>query len=355
MAVTVTGVSGGTRSVCPGPATSAASRLDAVSSTATARDRAMYERPQRSPSTIAGIDSSRACTTVCGEPTGCCSVWESLPPTAATRRPSHSSRCQMRSDSSSSRFHRPFHTSSASTSAKPNSHADPGTGTAGWAATTKPPASRTSAAKRGNTPSRGAYRQSTQACGDRPTASQCPCLVVTSSPGITNSAPVRHAGPHPVGGVGVVVGGDDEVQPAGVRGRHQFTGIALAVGVNGVQMQVPAVPARTADRRGRVREHGAAFRDELPAFQGDVRLPGHPPWAQDHRTEGDGPYTRLDRACQIARSGIGVRRSQSRRGLRRTSRGTRPHYPSRGRPDQIHPDPTHFGLARPPRTGHARC
>ena len=100
----------------------------------------------------------------------------------------------MRSDSSSSRFHRPFHTSSASTSAKPNSHADPGTGTAGWAATTKPPASRTSAAKRGNTPSRGAYRQSTQACGDRPTASQCPCLVVTSSPGITNSAPVRHAG-----------------------------------------------------------------------------------------------------------------------------------------------------------------
>jgi hypothetical protein len=113
--VTVTGVSGGTRSVCPGPATSAAPRLgqDTLNSTATEGDRAMYIRPQRSPSTSAGIDSSRACTTVCGEPTGWRWVWESLPPTASTRRPARSSRCQIRSDSSSSRFHRPFHTSSA--------------------------------------------------------------------------------------------------------------------------------------------------------------------------------------------------------------------------------------------------
>ena len=39
-------------------------------SSATSRDRARYERPQRNPSTIAGVDSSPACTTVCGEPTG---------------------------------------------------------------------------------------------------------------------------------------------------------------------------------------------------------------------------------------------------------------------------------------------
>ena len=47
-----------------------------------------------------------------------------------------------------------------------------------------------------------------------------------------------------------MVGGDDEVESAGVRGRHQFAGIALAVGVNRVQVQVPAIPARTTDRAG---------------------------------------------------------------------------------------------------------
>jgi hypothetical protein len=85
--VTVTGVSGGTRSVCPGPARSAAPLFgqDAVSCSTTARDQARYERPQRSPSTSAGIDRSRACTTVCGEPTGWCLPWESLPPTATTQ------------------------------------------------------------------------------------------------------------------------------------------------------------------------------------------------------------------------------------------------------------------------------
>jgi hypothetical protein len=111
-AVAVTGVPDGTRNVCPGPAMSAAALLgqDAVSSSATSRDRARYERPRRSPSMIAGIDSSDACTAVCGEPTGWCLPCESLPPIATMRRPRRSSRCQMRSDSSSSTFHRPFQT-----------------------------------------------------------------------------------------------------------------------------------------------------------------------------------------------------------------------------------------------------
>src|ERR1700722_3612353 len=173
-AVTAPRPSQGTRNVCPGPATPSPIGQDAVSSSATSDDRARYERPQRNPSTTAGVESSSACTTVWGKPTCWCSPCESLPPTAVTRRPCRNSRCQVRSENSSSRFHRPFHTSSASTSSKPNSHAAPGSGTDGCAATTRPPPSRTSAAKRGNTPSLGPYRQSTQAPGGSPTASQCP-------------------------------------------------------------------------------------------------------------------------------------------------------------------------------------
>jgi hypothetical protein len=48
----------------------------------------------------------------------------------------------------------------------------------------------------------------------------------------------------------------------------------------------------------------AFFPGGLPAFQDDVRLPRHPPWAQDHRTEGHDPDTRLDRAGKITRSGM---------------------------------------------------
>ena len=117
-------------------------------------------------------------------------------------------------------------------------------------------------------------------------------------------------GPHPISGVGVVVGRDDEVQPAGVRGRHKFIGVALAVGVNRVQMQVPAVPTRTPGRRRRICDRGAAysfFQGGLPTFQDDARLPRHPPWAEDHRTEGHDPHTRLDGACKIARRGMASR------------------------------------------------
>src|ERR1700742_56564 len=183
-AVTVTRPSALTCNVCPGPPTPLGQ--DAVRSSATSDDRARYERPLRNPSTIAGVESSSACTTVWGKPTCWCSPCESLPPTAGPRRPCRNSRCQGRSENSSSIFQRPFHTSSASTSWKPNSHAAPGSGTDGCAATTSPPASRTSAANRGNTPSLGPYRHSTHACGGRPTASQCPWRVVTSSPGITS-------------------------------------------------------------------------------------------------------------------------------------------------------------------------
>ena len=55
-AVTVTDAPCRTRSVCPGPATP--SSVDAVSSSATSRDRARYERPQRNPSTMRGYRQS---------------------------------------------------------------------------------------------------------------------------------------------------------------------------------------------------------------------------------------------------------------------------------------------------------
>ena len=108
-------------------------------------------------------------------------------------RPRRSSRCQICRETSSSRFHLPFQTSTASTSRKPNSHADPGSGTAGCAATTMPPSLRTCAAHLAKTSSRGPYRQSTHPRGGNPTASQCPCRVVTSSPAMTKSPSVRHA------------------------------------------------------------------------------------------------------------------------------------------------------------------
>ena len=60
-------------------------------------------------------------------------------------------------------------------------------------------------------------------------------------------------GPLPVGGVGVVVGADDEVQSVCLCGRRQLVGTALAVGVNSVQVQVSAVPTGAVDRRGRKR------------------------------------------------------------------------------------------------------
>src|ERR1700694_60979 len=57
--------------------------------------------------------------------------------------------------------------------------------------------------------------------------------------------------PYPVGGTGVVVGGDDEVQPRDVGCGGQVAGLVAAVGVDGVQMQVAAVPVEPAARHYR--------------------------------------------------------------------------------------------------------
>jgi len=44
------------------------------------------------------------------------------------------------------------------------------------------------------------------------------------------------AGPFPVGGAGVVIRGDDEVQSRGLRGCKHLTGFGAAVGVDGMDM-----------------------------------------------------------------------------------------------------------------------
>ena len=204
--------------------------------------------------------------------------------------PCRNSRCQMRSDSSSSRFQRPFHTSSASTSSKPNSHADPGNGTDGWAATTSPPPSRTWAAKRGNTPSLGPYRQSTQARGDRPTASQCPCRVVTSSPGITSRPPVRQAGHTRLAAFVLCSVETMKSSPLARAAAASSSGSRSPSEWTVCRCRSPRyhrAPLTDGDER---RDHGfACRRPARPALQRHAHVPRHPPGTQHHRSERDGP------------------------------------------------------------------
>ena len=106
--------------------------------------------------------------------------------------------------------------------------------------------------------------------------------------------PVGIAGtPHSVGGAGVVVGGDDEIQ-AGVAGScEQVFGMVPTVGVNGVQMEVAAIPRGTPSgdnrRCGRDRVRNRLWRT---AFQNHARLPTLAQRVEHHRAEGQLPNAR---------------------------------------------------------------
>ena len=156
--------------------------------------------------------------------------------------------------------------------------------------------------------------------------------------------------PRPIGRVGVVFGGDDEVQPAGA---VRLTRVHWD---DARRQSEPCAGADLRDTSARRSPMGveSAARLHLPAapergrstFHGDVCLPRHPPRAQDHRSERHRPRTRARSGRPNSQGWHTHWRSRSDRALRPTSPEIPRHCPGRGRLGQRYLNPTHFERLR---------
>ena len=85
-----------------------------------------------------------------------------------------------------------------------------------------------------------------------------------------------------------------------------------AVGVNGVQMEVAAIPRGAPS--GNNRRCGRDWvRNRLwrTAFQNHARLPTHAQRVEHHRAEGQRPTPGVNAACQVARRRVGCRQGET--------------------------------------------
>ena len=109
--------------------------------------------------------------------------------------------------------------------------------------------------------------------------------------------------PAQVGAGGVVLGGGDEVEPGRPGRRGQLGRGAAAVGVHGVGVQVPPVPAAAPAGRPLGRRVGDEGRPRRSLAQGDLDLPGQPLGVDGVGAEHDLPGALADRAGQVAGGG----------------------------------------------------